>query len=153
MKPNNKLVRTQLEAALKRFRPLRNAATPSKGWIRAIRNALGMSGRQLADRVGVTKQQIAMVEKQELAGTPSLKTMRRIAERLDCVFVYGFVPRTSLEDTVGRQAKRLAAKRLDRAAQTMSLENQSLKARDNETILAEMTQELRDKPPANLWDD
>ncbi len=109
-----KLVRQQLDTTLGKFRPLLDISTPPKGWIRAIRDALGMSGRQLANRVGVTKQRTALIEKQELAGTATLKTLRRIAESLDCVLVYGFVPRNSLEETIRNRALRVARTRLAR---------------------------------------
>ena len=101
-----KLIREQLDASLQRLRPILNVTAPPKGWIRAIRDALGMTAKQLANRLGVAQQAVARVEKEELAGSVTIKTMRRIAERLDCVFVYGFVPRTSLEETVARQAKK-----------------------------------------------
>ena len=110
--------------------------TPPKGWIRAIRDALGMTAKQLANRLGVAQQAVAHIEKGELAGSVTIKTMRRIAESLDCVFVYGFVPRISLEETVSRQAKKIAAQRLSRVSQTMSLENQALSRRENEQALS-----------------
>jgi DNA-binding transcriptional regulator YiaG len=64
MKNNKKLVREQLQLSLSRFQPLRETRIPPKGWIRAIRTALGMSGRQLAERMGVTKQRASDVERQ-----------------------------------------------------------------------------------------
>ena len=117
-----KLIREQLDASLQRLRPILNVTAPPKGWIRAIRDALGMTAKQLANRLDVAQQAVARIEKEESAGSVTIKTMRRIAECLDCVFVYGFVPRTSLEETVARQAKKVAAQRLAQASQTMSLE-------------------------------
>ena len=152
MKTNNKLVREQLQITLEKFQPLLNISTPHKGWIRAVRNALGMSGRQLAGRLGVTKQRTSFVEKHEIDGTATLKTMRKIAESLDCVFVYGFVPRKSLEETVRCQAKKVAFKRLARASHTMSLEDQALSKEENKEILSNMIEEIMDELPSNLWD-
>jgi len=153
MKSKNKLVRMQLQTTLARFQPLLDASIPPRGWIRAIRDALGMSGRQLAMRVGVTKQWASFIEKQELDGSATLKTLRKTAEALDCVFVYGFVPRISLEETVRRQAELVASKRLARASHTMSLEDQSLGAQENQEILSGMTEGLVDTLPKNLWDE
>ena len=153
MKSKSKLIRTQLQTTLARFQPLLDATIPPRGWIRAIRDALGMSGRQLAMRVGVTKQRASFIEKQELDGSATLNTMRKTAEALDCVFVYGFVPRTSLEETVCRQAELVASKRLTRASHTMSLEDQSLKVKENQEILAGMIEELVEILPKNLWDE
>ena len=153
MKSKSKLVRTQLQTTLARFHPLLDASIPSRGWIRAIRDALGMSGRQLAGRVGVSKQRASFIEKQELDGSATLKTLRKTAEALDCVFVYGFVPRISLEETVRRQAELVASKRLARASHTMSLEDQSLREKENQEILSGMIEELVDTQLKNLWDE
>ena len=153
MKKNRKLVRQQLETTLDRFRPLLDVSAPPKGWIRAIRDSLGMSGRQLAERVGVTKQRTAVIEKQELTGTATLNTLRKIAEALDCVFVYGFVPRTSLEETVRNRAQRVAGIRLARASQSMHLEDQALSKEENRKILSDMVDRLVDELPSNFWDE
>jgi len=146
-----KLIREQLDASLQRLRPLLDVTAPPKGWIRAIRDALGMTAKQLANRLGVAQQAVARIEKDELAGSVTIKTMRRIAECLDCVFVYGFVPRTRLEETVARQAKKVAAQRLAQASQTMSLENQALSRRENEQALSALVDELIRTLPSNLW--
>jgi len=153
MKNKKKLVRKQLDATLKLFRPVLDIPVPPKGWIRAIRDALGMNGRQLADRLNFSRQRSDQIENEERRGSLTFKTMRRIAEGLDCVFVYGLVPRTSLEETVRIRAKQVAAKRLARASHTMSLEGQALREKENKEILSDMIEELMDKLPTNLWDD
>jgi len=146
-----KLIREQLDASLQRLSPLLDVTAPPKGWIRAIRDALGMTAKQLADRLDVAQQAVARIEKEELAGSVTIKTMRRIAERLDCVFVYGVVPRTSLEETVSRQTKKVATRRLAQASQTMSLENQALSRRENEQALSDLADELIRTLPSDLW--
>ncbi len=152
MKRKKKLVRVQLDGTLRKLRPLLNVARPPRGWIRAIRDALGMNGRQLADRLGVTRQRAAIIEKHELTGSTTLKTMRRAAECLDCVFVYGFVPRTSLEQIVRNQARSIAQERLNRVSRTMSLENQALGKKENQKILSAMIDEIVDTLSSSLWD-
>jgi predicted DNA-binding mobile mystery protein A len=146
-----KLIRKQLDASLQRFSPLLDVTAPPKGWIRAIRDALGMTAKQLANRLGVAQQAVARIEKEELDGSVTIKTMRRIAECLDCVFVYGFLPRTSLEETVTRQAKKVALMRLARVSQTMSLENQALNRREHEDALTDLVDELVRAPSSTLW--
>ena len=96
---------------------------------------------------------MARIEKNELAGSVTVKTMRRVAESLDCVFICGFVPRSTLEATVRRQAERVAAKRLGQASQTMALEDQSLGRKENLKILSDMVDDLIDTHPSNLWDE
>ena len=51
---HKKLARDQLDETLNRFGPLKAIASPGKGWIRAIRDALGMTGEQLAKRLKVS---------------------------------------------------------------------------------------------------
>ena len=152
MKTNHKLVREQLNLTLAMFQTLRDISIPPRGWIRALRNALGMSGRQLAQRMGVTKQRTSFIEKQEINGTVTLKTMRRTAEAMECVFVYGLVPRTSLEETIRSRARQVAARRLARASHTMGLENQALGKKENQEILSRMIEEIVDELPSSLWD-
>jgi len=148
-----KLVQQQLGLSLRRFKPLLNASTPSKGWIRAIRGALGMTAKQLAARLGMSQQAVARIENDELAGAVTIKTMRRVAEQLNCVFVCGFVPCTSLEDTVVRQAHKVASKRLARASQTMRLEDQALSPKENQQALDDMVDSLVSTLPPTLWNE
>lgn len=153
MKKNKKLIRQQLEITLQKFRPLLQIPMPPKGWIRAVRDALGMNGRQLANRLNVTRQRAAQIEKDELGNSATLRTMRRVAESLDCVFVYALVPRKSLEHTLNEQAKRVARKRLARVSHTMKLENQELSNIENEQALNDMVKELIETQPSTLWDE
>lgn len=148
-----KLVRKQLDKTLQQFQVLGGTNPPRRGWIRAIRSALGMSARQLASRLGISQQRVAQIEKHEMDGGLTIKAMQKVAEGLDCRFVYGFIPYDSLEATVSRQAKRVAQRRLDQASHTMSLEDQALAQQENDDILAEMITELTSELPSNLWDE
>jgi predicted DNA-binding mobile mystery protein A len=148
-----KLVREQLETSLHRLSALRSVSPPQKGWVRAIRDALGMTAKQLAGRLGIAQQAVARIERDELTGSVMIKTMRRIAEALDCVFICGFVPRSSLESTLHEQAQRLAAKRLAKGSHTMKLEDQALSTKENEKVLSEMVEELVDTLPSDLWNE
>ncbi len=153
MKTNNKLMRDQLQQTLEKFQPLLKISIPPMGWIRAVRNTLGMSGRQLGKRLGITKQRVSIIERQEIDGTATLKTLRRAAESLDCVFVYGFAFRKSLEETVRNQATKVAFKRLSRAIHTMRLEDQALSSLENKEILSNMIEEIMNEIPINFWDE
>lgn len=152
MKRDN-LARSQLNNTLEKFKPILGISVPPKGWIRAIRNALGMSARQLANRMGVSQQRTAMIEKDEISGSLTLKTMMKVAESLNCAFVYGFVPNTSLDQTIRDQARKMAEKRLSRASQTMKLEDQALSNMENREVLSNMVDELVDSSPKTIWND
>jgi predicted DNA-binding mobile mystery protein A len=146
-----RLIREQLEIKLQVFKPLANTRPPQKGWIRAIRDALGMTAKQLASKMGISQQAVARIEKDESDGAVTIKTMQRIAEALDCNFVYGFAPRVSLNTTIRNQAHKVAGRRLAQVNQTMVLEAQSLNRDENKKVLNEMVDELIEKCPRNLW--
>ncbi len=84
------------------------AARPARGWIRAIRDALGMSSRQLATRMGQSQPAVSQLEHSEVDDRITLATLRRAADALECDLVYALVPRTTLDDTVRRRARSLA---------------------------------------------
>jgi predicted DNA-binding mobile mystery protein A len=83
-----------------------------------------MTGVQFAKRLGVRPQSVEALEKSEANGAIQLKTLRRVAEALDCTLVYALVPNASLEGAVNKRARRIALRELGRVAHTMKLEAQ-----------------------------
>lgn len=153
MKPKYKqIARRQLDATLARFSEIKTLAHPPTGWIRAVREALGMSGKQLAKRLQVSQPRVFKLEQAEPAGAVTLKSIRQVAEALDCVFVYAIVPRSSLEETVRAQARRVAADRLQRVSHTMLLEAQGLSPDEQQAALDAAVEELVRETPSDLWD-
>ena len=148
-----KIAREQLDKVMQKLGPAKNLSIPGKGWIRAIRDSLGITGRQLAARLGVNQQRVARLEKDETLGRVTIATMREVAEAMDCKFVYGIVANDSLEHIIERQAEKVAANRMNRSNQLMRLEKQELdeqeKLRANELLIKEIV----DKMPKSLWDD
>jgi predicted DNA-binding mobile mystery protein A len=116
--------RQRLDERLSALKPEDRFHPPPKGWIRAIRDAIGMSGVQLASRLGVRHQTVEAIEKSEATGTIQLNTLRRAAEALDCTLVYALVPKASLEHSVKQRARKIAIRDLQRVAHTMKLEAQ-----------------------------
>ena len=149
---NYKLIREQLDQTLKRFKVLQAMDMPQRGWLRAIRNALGMNGRQFALRMGVSPARVSKLESDEITGAVTLKTMRKAAEALDCTLVYTLVPRVSLEDTVKKQISLYAQQRLARISHTMALEDQELSTGGKKKALQAMKEELLFNIPKSLWD-
>ena len=153
MVPKHKqIVRQQLDKTLSLFGFAKNLQPPVKGWIRAVREALGMSGTQLAQRLKVSQPRIPKLEQDEMSGAVTLKTMRQVAEALDCVFVYALVPRTSLEETVRTQAREVAAARMQRVSHSMLLESQGLSEEEQRASLDAAVEELVREMPRDLWD-
>jgi predicted DNA-binding mobile mystery protein A len=77
---------------------------PERGWVRTLRDALGMSATELAIRMKCTQSRVSRIELAEAGGSLHLSTLRRSAEALNCRLVYALVPDVSLEDIVMRQA-------------------------------------------------
>lgn len=154
MKAKHKtLARRQLDETLKLFGPLKTVIPPRKGWIRAIRDAIGMTGGQLAQRLNVNKQRVSRIEQDEKLGKVTLKTLRSVAEAMDCIFVCGFAPRDSLEQTVRNQAKSVAKKRMARSNQMMRLEKQELSEEEKGKALKTLIGEIISTMPKSLWDE
>jgi len=146
------LVLQQLNDTLAQFAGLKTIVPP-KGWIRAIREALGMSGRQFAARLGVSPPRVTVMEREEVAGGLSIKTLRQAAAALDCTLVYALVPRHSLTETVREQAEKVAEKRLEIVSHSMVLEAQQLEPEMQLQALRTLADELARTLPKDLWDD
>jgi Fic-DOC domain mobile mystery protein B/predicted DNA-binding mobile mystery protein A len=100
------LVREQLDTALAKLAPLGQSTRPIKGWLRAIRTGLGISGVQLAKQLGVKPPRVVEMEKNEVEGAITLKVLERAAEAMGCTLVYALIPRAgSLEQALRDQAE------------------------------------------------
>ena len=126
---------------------------PPFGWLRAIREALGMSPAKLAQRMGVTRPRVNTLEKAEVTGSTTLKSLREAAEAMDCVLVYAIVPRTSLDQIVRDQAEKKAESELARLHHTMRLENQALASGDLADERTRLVREFLEGSPRRLWDN
>ena len=127
MKKSERANRTRqmLDKRLAQLPPASEFAVPRAGWIRAIRDALGMSAAQLGQRIGVTGATVSETEAKEREGGVRLSTLRRAAEAMDCTLVYAFIPNDNLESTVREQAKRILDRQTQRVHQNMVLEDQA----------------------------
>ena len=124
---------------------------PSGGWIRAIRTSLGMSIRQMAERIGITQQSAARLEKNEADDAITLKSLRKAAEALDCRLVYALVPNEGgLWDIVRRQALKKAAGIVGPVDHSMMLEAQDVG--DRQEKISQIANELARNPDTKLWD-
>ena len=123
-------VRRHIDAELERAKPAAEAARPAKGWVNAIRRSLGMSERQLGERMGISQPSVSSLERSEADGTIRLSTLRRAAEALDCEVAYVLLPRRPLEELVAERARELARSELGRVRQSMALEAQDVELSD-----------------------
>jgi predicted DNA-binding mobile mystery protein A len=125
------------------------ARPPHDGWVRAVREALGMSLADLASRMHVAESTVLRLERGEKAGTTQLDTLRRAAEALDCELVYALVPRTPLTEQVDAQAHRVASRSLAPVVHTMALEGQTAPERATAALIEQHAEAWRDRP--GLW--
>ncbi|MEQ9002999.1 MAG: mobile mystery protein A [Pseudomonadales bacterium] len=147
------LARRQLDRRLTPLRDTEAFARPPRGWARAIREALGMTTRQLGKRLGVSQPRVTMIEQAEAEGSITLNTLRRTAQAMDCELVYAFVPRLPLQELVEARARHHAIAMLNATSHSMALEDQSADADTNRAHLQQLIRELADKSDATLWDD
>ena len=143
----------QLNSKMLAFASLQKVAPPPTGWIKAIRNAIGMSMLQLGKRLSITKQSVQDIERREKDGSISIKALREAARALDMQLVYGFVPNDgSLEALINRKAKELATQIVQRTSNSMKLEDQENSKQRIEKAIEERAVIIKNEMPKTLWD-
>jgi len=147
------LARKQLDTRLSTIRDATALLRPPKGWVKAIRDALGMTAEQLAQRIGVTKPRVYEIERSELNGSITLDSLERAARAMDCKVVYALVPRQPLQATVEQRALSEAKKRMQVAAHTMVLEDQAVEEKDLKEQIEALAKELLNQKGSILWVD
>lgn len=150
---NNKLQFQQLNEKIDQLTGLQHAIVPPIGWIKAIRNGIGMSMEQLGKKLSITKQGVMDIEKREKEGAITIKSMQEIAKAMDMKLVYGFVPNSgSLEQMIETRALEMATKIVERTSNTMKLEDQANSKERIEKAIKERASEIINKTPKILWD-
>ncbi len=148
----NKLKRLQLMDKLRLFPSARESAAPAGGWVRAIREALGMGQGQLAARMKVSRQTVQDMERAEAERRITLDSLDRLAQAMGCRLVYALVPESgSLDEIRERQAQAVATSMLYPAAHSMVLEAQGLSAREGDRQRELLIDELLRGSARKLW--
>lgn len=145
------LKQRQLDAGLTRWRTAALPARPPSGWIKAIREALGMSAAYLAKRLGVVQSSVHRLEMSEAEDTITLGSLRRAAEALGCELQYALVPKQAIAQTLEDQANKVARERMAAVVHTMALEAQATSAENVETQIKELTGSLLQGSKRELW--
>jgi predicted DNA-binding mobile mystery protein A len=149
----NQLQRRQLDELLDRWRLADLRQRPPAGWLRAVREGLGMSAAQLARRLGLSRQAMAEMERREAQGGITLAALARAAAALDADLVYAVVPRRPLDSQRRDQALQVVRQEVERAAHSMRLEDQAVRADDREQLMADRADALLRERRGRLWDD
>ncbi len=154
MRPEDRAAaRRSLDKRLNILRDSEALSRPPRGWIRAIREALGMTATQLAERLGVVQSRVTAIEHAEAKQTLTLASLEKAAHALDCRLVYALVPRKPLVERVEDRAHLKARKRLESTRHSMALEAQGVDEAGEQEQLKRMVQRLLDNAGSELWKD
>ena len=106
--------RRDLEESLRVFRS-RHVRRSRWGWVRGVRQAVGMPVAEMARRMKVGTSEVYRLEVSEQEDSITLRKLRAAAEALGCELVYAVVPvKGTLEDLaeeVERERRRMAEER------------------------------------------
>jgi predicted DNA-binding mobile mystery protein A len=126
---------------------------PRGGWLSTMRQALGMTKTQLADRLGIARTGVNRLETNELKGAITIVSLTKAAEALGCELQYVLVPRKPLRDMVTEQALKRARDKLGRINQSQALEASAMKSLSLSRAVTDLAKEIEVKRPADLWND
>jgi predicted DNA-binding mobile mystery protein A len=116
----------QLDRSLEPFVGSHSLSRPQRGWLRAVREALGITIREIARKMRKTPQTVASFEKSEAADRITLQTLRHYAEAMDCELVYAIVPKAgSLKKLAENRARKKIESDVRAVEHTMALEDQA----------------------------
>ena len=147
----NVVARRHLDARVNKQTPVERLTRPPRGWIKALREALGMSTAQLARRMKISQPGVVMLEQSEALGTIKLETLQRAAAAMNCQLVYALVPNKPLEAMVQERARLIARQHLGTVEHSMRLENQGVEDRAaREQHLDAVAGQIGAR---NLWDE
>jgi len=114
----------QVQASTAAYSDLTHRRPPPRGWLKAIRESLGITERQQAERLGITGSTLHKSELAEAEERITLGQLRKLADGLDCELVYALVPRKPLTQVIEERARAIALREVSGVAHTMSLEDQ-----------------------------
>jgi predicted DNA-binding mobile mystery protein A len=148
-----KLMREQVQESLNSYLDLINKAVPQKGWIRTIRDALGMSAAILAKRLDCQPSNVTTIEQREKKGTITLETLEKVAQAMGCKLIYSIVPLEPLNKILEKKAREVAHKRIQTINHSMKLEEQGLNEKQLKQQEDDLVQELLQEHSKKLWND
>jgi predicted DNA-binding mobile mystery protein A len=146
------LKRLQLADALRAYPPPDTAAAPRGGWVRAIREALGMTQGQLGERAAISRQSVQDFERAEAERRITLESLDKLARAMGCRMVYALVPENGSIDALReRRALGLAEAMLQPADHSMKLEAQGVTGAERERQRKLLADTLLNGSPRKLW--
>ena len=150
MRTPQSIARQRLDERLRDI-PRELLAVPPQGWIAVVRDALGMSVRDLGHRMGTSGQRVARLEHDEVRGVIQLSSLERAAAAMNCHVVYALIPNEPLEETVRRQARNKAAQAVGSVSHSMAIEDQAVGERATTEHIDDLALDFIDR--RGLWTD
>ena len=150
-KPFRDLQLEQMDALLGSWKSAQLCARPKTGWVRAVRETLGMSAAAFARRLGISHTGVRKLEASEASDAITLATLRKLAQALDCEVQYALVPRTSLAQQLQDQAQAVATAHLLPISHSMALEDQAVNGPSNKLQLDLAAKGLLEGSRRELW--
>lgn len=148
-----KLILEQLDRKILLLKKVEDISIPSSGWVNAIRLSLGMSLRQLGNKMNITAQSVKEIENREIKDTISINVLKQFGNAIDMKFVYGFIPRNkNLEDIIDQRARELARDIVNRTSINMKLEGQENRPDRIKKAINDKADEIKLEMPKYLWD-
>jgi len=128
MRPEFRRLRLgQLERTLGPFLEAKGLSRPQRGWLRAIREATGVTVREMAKRLRKSPSIVIYLEKSEAEDRISLGNLRAAADALGCRLVYALVPKSgSIQELSEQRARAKASENVRAVEHTMALEDQAV---------------------------
>ena len=146
------LRRNQIDRTLAKLKKV-PLSRPQDGWIRTVREILGMTQRQLAERMSVAPPTLLRLEKAELDGSTTIKSLERAASALHCRLVYVLVPESgSFEELINQKAREVARRAVEMASASMHLEGQGLDKEMQRTQIKQLAEDLVRTADKRIWE-
>lgn len=152
MNKDSETARRVLDKRFNEMKPYDPFACPPKGWIRAIRDALGMTTTQLAKRMHISQPTLYEYEKRESEGTITLNSLEKAAQAMGCRLIYAIVPQESLEEIIRKQAEKIAREMFSKVEHSMSLEKQEVSAEERKVQFDKFVDKVV-KETRLIWDE
>ena len=154
MRPKERInAREHLDSIFEHWRLLPARHKPGRGWVRAIREALGMTTTQLGSKLGVSQSRVVAMEGAEHTGSLTIKNLERAANALDCELVYALVPRRSLQVMVEERVKQKAISSIAAISHSMMLEDQTVGDEATAVQLEQLIQKMMQSARSNIWEE
>lgn len=158
MKAKAKATKNQKEIIEKKLIPwlnIRREKTPPSGWVSAIRGALGINARQLADLLNVDSSVVIRMEAREKQKKISLELLEKAATAMNCKLIYALVPNDnyeSLDVILDQRAMGVAKQLVQKVEHSMLLESQGRSEDQLQKRIREIANELKNEMDRRLWD-